>query len=98
MAWLVLAYLGSLSVLLVSPLWPVTSFPGDLVSRATLANFQTIVTEPVYREVALRSIGVAAAVTVIDALIALPVALYMAKVARPRLRHWLVIAILTPLW
>ncbi len=47
---------------------------------------------------AIRSVGVAAAVTVIDALIALPMAFFMAKVASPRFRHWLVIAILTPLW
>ena len=52
----------------------------------------------VYRDVALRSVGVAAAVTVIDAVIALPMAFFMAKVASPRAQHWLVIAILTPLW
>ena len=36
--------------------------------------------------------------TVVDALIALPIAFYMAKVARPRARRLLVAAILTPLW
>jgi ABC-type spermidine/putrescine transport system permease subunit I len=98
MAWLGLAYLGSLGVLLVSSLWTVNSFTGDLVRQPTLANFQTIVSEPVYRDVALRSLGVAAAVTIVDILIALPMATFMAKVASPRSRHWLVIAILTPLW
>ena len=98
MAWLVVAYLGSLAVLLVSSLWTVNSFTGTLIREPTLDNFRTILTEPVYRNVVLRSIGVAAAVTVIDAAIALPMALFMAKVASPRARHWLVIAILTPLW
>lgn len=98
MAWLVVAYLGSLAVLLVSALWTVNSFTGDLVRVPTLDNFRTILTEPVYRTVALRSVGLAAAVTVIDAVIALPMAFYLAKVATPRTRHWLVIAILTPLW
>jgi ABC-type spermidine/putrescine transport system permease subunit I len=98
MAWLVLAYLGSLAVLLISSLWTVNTFTGALVQRPSLDNFRTILTEPVYRTVALRSVGVAAAVTVIDALIAFPMALFMAKVASPRARHWLVIAILTPLW
>ena len=69
-----------------------------MVHQPTLDNFRTILTEPVYRTVALRSIGVAAAVTVIDAVIALPMAFFMAKVAAPRSRKWLVIAILTPLW
>ena len=98
MAWLVVAYLGSLAVLLVSSLWTVNSFTGTLIREPTLDNFRTILSEPVYRNVVLRSIGVAAAVTVIDAAIALPMALFMAKVASPRARHWLVIAILTPLW
>jgi putative spermidine/putrescine transport system permease protein len=98
MAWFVLAYLGSLVVLLVSSLWTVNTFTGQLVREPTLENFRTIFVEPVYRNVAIRSVGVAAAVTIIDALIALPMAFFMAKVASPRVRHWLVIAILTPLW
>jgi putative spermidine/putrescine transport system permease protein len=96
--WLVVAYLGALAVLLISAFWTVNSFTGDVIRQPTLDNFRTIVTEAVYRNVTLRSIGVAAAVTVIDAVIALPMAFFMAKVAKPRYRRWLVIAILTPLW
>jgi ABC-type spermidine/putrescine transport system permease subunit I len=96
--WLVVAYLGALAVLLVSAFWTVNSFTGDVIRQPTLDNFRTIVTESVYRNVTLRSIGVAAAVTVIDAVVALPMAFFMAKVAKPRYRKWLVIAILTPLW
>jgi ABC-type spermidine/putrescine transport system permease subunit I len=96
--WLGVAYLGSLAVLFTSAFWSVDSFTGDVVHTFTLDNFRTIATESVYRNVALRSIGVAAAVTALDALVALPMAFFMAKVASPRLRHWLVIAILTPLW
>ncbi|MFG3688709.1 ABC transporter permease [Micromonospora sp. NPDC047740] len=96
--WLVVAYLGALAVLFVSALWTVNGFTGEVVRQPTLVNFRTIATDEVYRTVALRSVGVAAAVTVIDTLIALPMAFYMAKVARPRYRRWLVVAILTPLW
>jgi putative spermidine/putrescine transport system permease protein len=96
--WLVVAYLGSLAVLLATSLWTVNSFTGELVREPTLANFRTIVTEEVYRTVALRSIAVAAATTVVDVVIALPMAFFMAKVASPRSRKLLVIAILTPLW
>jgi putative spermidine/putrescine transport system permease protein len=98
MAWLVVAYLGSLAVLFVSSLWTINSFTGNVIKEPSLSNFETIFTQPVYRNVALRSIGVAAAVTLIDALIALPMAFFMAKVASPRSRTALVIAILTPLW
>jgi putative spermidine/putrescine transport system permease protein len=48
--------------------------------------------------VTLRTIGVALAVTVVDVLLALPIAFYMAKVASPRARRLLVVAVLTPLW
>ncbi|WP_307873246.1 ABC transporter permease [Paractinoplanes ovalisporus] len=98
MLWLVVAYLGALAVLLVSAFWAVNGFTGEVVREFTLQNFRTIVTEEVYRNVTLRSLGVAVAVTVICVLLALPMAFYMAKVASPRARGWLVIAILTPLW
>jgi putative spermidine/putrescine transport system permease protein len=98
LAWLLLAYLGSLAVLFVSAFWSVNGFTGDVVRQPSLGNFTTILTDAVYRTVALRSIGVAAAVTVITVLIGLPMAFFMAKVASPGSRRWLVIAILTPLW
>ena len=96
--WLVVAYLGALAVLLISAFWSVNGFTGDVVHVFTLDNFRTLVTEDVYRAVTLRSLGVAASVTVICVVLAVPMALFMAKVAAPRSRHWLVIAILTPLW
>jgi putative spermidine/putrescine transport system permease protein len=98
MAWLVVAYLGSLAAMFVTAFWAVDDFTGSSVHTATLDNFRTLVTEDVYRRIALRSLEVAALVTVVDALIALPMAYYMAKVASPRWRRLLVVAILTPLW
>src|SRR5689334_12935100 len=98
MLWLGVAYLGALAVLLVSAFWTVNGFTGEVVREFTLQNFRTILTEEVYRAVTLRSLGVAVAVTVVCVVVALPMAFYMAKVASPRARHWLVIAILTPLW
>ncbi|WP_030440030.1 ABC transporter permease [Actinoplanes subtropicus] len=96
--WLVVAYLGALAVLLVSAFWSVNGFTGDLVKVVSLDNFRTLFAEAVYRNVTLRSVGVAAAVTAICVVLAVPMAFFMAKVASPRSRHWLVIAILTPLW
>ncbi|MEV7026523.1 ABC transporter permease [Kitasatospora sp. NPDC093558] len=98
MAWLVLAYLGSLAVLFLSALWTVDDFTSDVVREWNTANFTTVLTEPVYRAIALRTLGIAAAVTVIDAVVAFPMAFYMARVARPRTRRLLVVAVLTPLW
>ena len=81
LAWLLLAYLGSLLVLFISAFWSVNDFTGDVIRQPTLDNFRTILSQPVYRTVALRSVGVAAAVTLIDTVIALPMAFFMAKVA-----------------
>jgi putative spermidine/putrescine transport system permease protein len=98
MLWLVVAYLGALGVLLLSSLWTVNDFTGLEVHVASFDNFRTIFTNDVYRAVTLRSLGVAAGVTVVTAILAVPMAFYMGKVAKPRFRPWLVIAILTPLW
>jgi putative spermidine/putrescine transport system permease protein len=98
MLWLVVAYLGSLGVMLATSLWSVDSFTTQLVRQPTADNFRTLLTEPVYRTIALRSLGVAAGVTVVDTLIALPMAFFMAKVASPRARRLMVAAVLTPLW
>jgi putative spermidine/putrescine transport system permease protein len=98
LAWLGLAYLGALAALLVTAFWATDTFTGNLIRTFTWANFQDLVTGEVYRTIALRSLGVAAAVTVIDLLVAFPMAFAMAKLASPRAQRWLVIAVLTPLW
>jgi len=95
---LVVVYLGSLLALLVSAFWTTDDFTGEIVHEATLDNFRAILTTGVYRTVTLRTIGVAATVTVICALLAFPMALFMAKVASPRARRVLVVLLLTPLW
>jgi putative spermidine/putrescine transport system permease protein len=96
--WLVVAYLGALAILLLSSFWTTDTFTGDVVKSWTTKNFHDLLTTDVYRTVAVRSIGVAAAVTVICMVVAMPMAFFMAKVASPRVQRWLVVAILTPLW
>ncbi|REK87984.1 ABC transporter permease [Streptomyces inhibens] len=96
--WLVLAYLGSLAILLLSAFWTTDPFTSDVVRTWTTDNFRDILTTPVYRTVALRTLGIAVAVTLLDAVLALPMAFFMARVARGRLRRVLLVAVLTPLW
>ncbi|HEY2983647.1 MAG TPA: ABC transporter permease [Jatrophihabitantaceae bacterium] len=98
MLWLVVAYLGSLAVMFISALWTTDSFTGNVVKTINGQNLQDVYTDAVYRRVALRTVGVAAGVTLIDAIIAFPVAFYMSKVASRRTRLFMVVAILTPLW
>jgi putative spermidine/putrescine transport system permease protein len=98
LTWLVLAYLGSLAALFMSAFWTTDTFTSNVVKIWSTDNFTTVLTGEVYREVALRSVGVALAVTVICALIAFPIAFFTARIAAPRWRPLLVVAILTPLW
>lgn len=98
LTWLVVVYLGSLALLLVQAFWSVDTFTGKVRHEITTANFEQVLRESVYRTITVRTLGIAVAVTVLCVLIALPMALYMAKVASPRAQRWLVIAVLAPLW
>jgi putative spermidine/putrescine transport system permease protein len=57
-----------------------------------------LATTEVYRTIAGRTIGMAILVTVTDVLLAFPIAYYMARVASPRTRAIIIIAVLMPLW
>jgi putative spermidine/putrescine transport system permease protein len=96
--WLVVAYLGAIAAMLVTAFWTTNTFTGKVDRVFTSSNFSTLLSDPLYRTVALRTIGVALLVTVIDAVVAFPLAFYMSVVARPRIRPLLVVAVLTPLW
>jgi putative spermidine/putrescine transport system permease protein len=96
--WLVIGYLGSLAILLVTALWQLGELSGEIERSLTFDNYKAIVEEPVYREIAGRTILIAALVTLTDAMLAFPIAFYMAKMAGSRMRGILVVAVLMPLW
>jgi putative spermidine/putrescine transport system permease protein len=98
MTWMVLIYLTPLALLFVTAFWTTDSFTGLTVRTFSLENFQEILTEPAYYTVVLRTVGIAASVTVLCALIAIPMAFFMARVASPRWQPILVALVLTPLW
>ncbi len=96
--WLVIAYLGSLAVLFAAAFWHLDTFSGEVVRGFGLDNFRTLVEQDVYRSIVLRTVLIAAAVTVTDAILAFPIAFFMAKLASTRTRALLVIAVVMPLW
>jgi len=98
LAWFVLIYLASLVVLLITAFWETNSFTGNLVHTWTLSNLTEIVTTSAYLQVIVRTVGMAAAVTVVDLVIAIPFAYYLARVASRRTRTFLYVATLLPLW
>ena len=99
LGWLLVIYLGSLFLLLLASFWSIGGILGTEIAHTwNLDNYRTLFEEPVYRNVAFRTISMAALVTVADAVLAFPIAYYMARVASPRTRNLLVVAVLTPLW
>ena len=98
LAWFLLVYIASLVVLLVTAFWTVNPFTSNIEQTWTLSNFKEIFTTPAYLSDIAQTVGMAAAVTVTDALIAFPFAYFMARVAAPRTRTALFVAILLPLW
>jgi putative spermidine/putrescine transport system permease protein len=98
MLWLGVAYLGALAALFLTAFWGQNSFTGEIERTWTLDNFRTLFTMEVYRTITLRTLAIAAFVTVVDGLLAFPIAFYMAKVASARAQRLLVIAVLMPLW
>jgi putative spermidine/putrescine transport system permease protein len=97
-AWFVLIYLAALALLFISALWKVDPLSGKLIHSWTLENFEQLVNEPVYRTIALRTIGIAAAATATDVLLAVPFAFFAVRVASKRLQSALFVAVLIPLW
>jgi putative spermidine/putrescine transport system permease protein len=96
--WLVVGYLGSLAVLLIAAFWTVDPLSGELVHGLSFENFETLFDEPVYRDIVGRTVLIAALVTLTDAVLAFPIAFYMAKLASRRGKAILVVAVLLPLW
>ena len=96
--WLVVAYLGALGALFLTAFWTIDSFTGNVIQQFNLGNFHDVLTDVAYRNVVLRTIGVATLVTVICAIFAIPMAFYMAKIARPKSQRVLIALVMTPLW
>jgi len=96
--WLLIAYLGSLAVLFIASLWQLDDFSGEIVQDPGFQNFKELIETPVYRDIVVRTVLIAALVTITDIILAFPIAFYMAKIASPRMRALLVVAVLMPLW
>jgi putative spermidine/putrescine transport system permease protein len=98
LAWFVLLYLAALVVLLITAFWQTNQFTGNVERIWSVTNFTTILTTTAYLEDIGRTVGMAAAVTVVDAIVAFPFAYFRARIASGRTRTALFVAILLPLW
>ncbi len=96
--WFLIFYIGALAVLFVSAFWHLDVFTGKVVKEFSLQNFQTLLNDPVYRTITIRTVGIALAVTVTDVILAFPLAYYAARMASVRRRNAVLVAVILPLW
>lgn len=95
--WLGVAYLGSLASLLLQSFFSIDSFTGQVVRQPTLRTYAELFT-PSNLDIVRRTVVMAFAVTVACGVLAFPLAYFMARYARGRMRAALYLAVLLPLW
>src|SRR3990172_4656482 len=95
--WLVAVYLGSLATLILQSFFWLDSFTGQVVRTLTLANYVEL-TSRANIDIFRRTVLMAAAVTLMCALLAYPLAYYMARFASHRMKGLLYLLVLLPLW
>jgi putative spermidine/putrescine transport system permease protein len=98
LTWLVVVYLGSLIFLLANAFWSLDVLTSEIVRGFSFVNFQTLWENGVYRTITLRTVGIAAAVTITDIVLSFPLAYYAARLASRRGRNALLVAVVLPLW
>ena len=98
LAWFVVIYIASLVTLLITAFWEIDPFTTQIVQIWNTNNFQTILDEPAYHSIIGRTVLMAGAVTLTDALLAFPFAYFMARIASRRAQTLLFAAVLLPLW
>jgi len=98
LSWLILIYIGSLAALFITSIWQIDTFTSKIVREFTFQNFIDVFTDRAYFNVTIRTLFVAISVTAICAVIAIPMAFFIARIARQRSRPVLIALLITPLW
>ena len=96
--WFGTIYLGSLFALLAQSFYRIDDFTAQVVREPTLATYAQLVTQPANVDIVLRTVGMAIAVTIACALIALPIATYMARYAGGRMKALFYVGVMLPMW
>ncbi len=96
--WIVVIYLSAIGFMLLTSFWRLDSLTSEVVKDLTLRNYKTVYLGETYRTITLRTLGIASAVTAFDLALAFPLAYHMARLAKPRARGALILAVTMPLW
>jgi len=96
--WLGVIYIGSLFALFITSIWKIDTFTSKIIREFTLENFIDVFTDRAYFNVTIRTLFVAICVTIICAVVAIPMAFFIARIAREKSRAVLIALLITPLW
>jgi putative spermidine/putrescine transport system permease protein len=97
LAWLGIVYVGSLVALLLQSFYSIDEFSGVVVPEFTLKTYGELL-HPANFDIIVRTVVMAASVTVASALIAFPIAYFAARYARGRTKALFYLAVMLPLW
>jgi putative spermidine/putrescine transport system permease protein len=98
LTWFLVVYIGSLLFLLATAFWSLDVLTSEVVRGFSLDNFQTLWENDVYQTITIRTVGIAAAVTLTDVFLSFSLAYYAARLASPRARNAVLVAVVLPLW
>ncbi len=97
LGWLVVVYLGSILQMVLVSFYRTDSLSGRIIPGFSLSTYEQLL-QPANVDVILRSVAMAAAVSLAAALVAFPIAYYMARYARGRTRALFFLGVMLPLW
>ena len=95
--WLGVIYLGSLAALLVQSFFSIDEFSGQINREFTLKTYGELFTAA-NLDIIIRTVSMAALVTLASAILAFPIAYYAARYARGRWKAVFYIGVMLPLW
>ena len=96
--WFGTVYLGSLFALLAQSFYAIDEFTAKIIREPTLATYRQLLTQPANLDIVLRTVSMAVVVTIASALLAFPIAYYMARYARGRTRALFYVGVMLPMW
>lgn len=97
LSWLGIVYLGSMLSLLVQSFFSIDEFTGLIRRDLTLRTYAELL-QPAHLDIIIRTALMATAVSIAAAVLAFPVAYYMARYATGRVKAIFYLAVMLPLW
>ena len=96
--WLGTVYLASLFALLMQSFYAIDEFTARIVPEFTLKTYGALFTQPANVDIVLRTVLMAVAVTIAAAVVAFPLANYMARHAGPKMKALCYVGVMLPMW